>query len=342
MRNAFAAAITDLAAVDKRIVVLSGDIGNRLFDAFQEQFPGRFFNCGVAESNMTGMAAGMAMCGLRPFTYTITPFATTRAMEQIRVDVCYHNVPVTIVGTGSGLSYASLGPTHHSCEDVAFLRSLPNMTVLCPADVTEVRQAVAAVLQIDGPAYIRLGKKGEPVVHAKAPRFVIGKGITVCEGKDVCLLGMGNMVATAVEAAAILEARGVSAKVVSMHTVKPMDEDLLSSVFQAVSVVAEHSRIGGLGVAVTEWLAGLPAGPRGRLRAFGTPDAFLSEAGDQKYFRQRCGLTADSIARQVLEAHTRQITRETQSEKSPESRLPRTPGEPFFSTKPGMTRADWR
>src|SRR5258708_2932501 len=135
MRNAFAAVITELAEQDKRVVLLSGDIGNRLFDKFKSKFPDRFFNCGVAEANMTGMAAGMALCGLRPFTYTITPFATTRAMEQIRVDVCYHNVPVTIVGTGSGLSYASLGPTHHSLEDVGMLRTLANLTIICPADV---------------------------------------------------------------------------------------------------------------------------------------------------------------------------------------------------------------
>ena len=165
MRNAFAEAIAEAAATDKRVVLLSGDIGNRLFDAFKDKFPDRFYNCGVAEANMTSMAAGMAMCGLRPFTYTITPFATTRVMEQIRVDICYHNVPVAIVGTGSGLSYASLGPTHHSCEDVAFLRALPNMTVICPADAAEVRRAVAAVLEIAGPVYLRLGKKGEPTVH---------------------------------------------------------------------------------------------------------------------------------------------------------------------------------
>ena len=201
MRNAFAATITALAAKDDRVVVLSGDIGNRLFDAFKDRHPARFYNCGVAEGNMTGMAAGMAMCGLRPFTYTITPFATTRVMEQIRIDVCYHNLPVTIVGTGSGLSYASLGPTHHSVEDVAFLRALPNLTVVCPADAAEVHAALAAILKIDGPVYLRLGKKGEPVVHQEPPAMVIGRGLTLREGRDVCLLGLGNMVAPSLEAA---------------------------------------------------------------------------------------------------------------------------------------------
>src|SRR5262249_3895225 len=126
MRNAFADEITALADADPRIVLLSGDIGNRLFDKFRERFPQRFYNCGVAEANMIGLAAGLALGGLRPVAYTITPFITTRCLEQIRVDICYHDVPVVIVGVGGGLSYASLGPTHHSCEDIALLRSLPN------------------------------------------------------------------------------------------------------------------------------------------------------------------------------------------------------------------------
>jgi len=299
MRNAFAATITELAAKDDRIVVLSGDIGNRLFDTFKERHPARFYNCGVAEGNMTGMAAGMAMCGLRPFTYTITPFATTRVMEQIRIDVCYHNLAVTIVGTGSGLSYASLGPTHHSVEDVAFLRALPNLTVVCPADAAEVRAALAAILKIDGPVYLRLGKKGEPVVHQEPPALVIGRGLTVREGNDVCLLGLGNMVAPSLEAAALLQARGVSAKVVSMHTVKPLDDELLGDVlnrFAVVAVVEEHSRIGGLGSAVAEWAAAQPSRTKARLLSLGTPDLFLPESGSQKYLRKRFGLTPDAIA----------------------------------------------
>jgi transketolase len=305
MRNAFAAAITELAALDPRLVLLSGDIGNRLFDTFKERFPDRFYNCGVAEANMTGVAAGLAMCGLRPFTYTITPFGTTRCMEQIRVDVCYHNVPVTIVGTGSGLSYASLGPTHHSCEDVAFLRSLPNMTVICPADAAEVRQATAAVLTLAGPAYIRLGKKGEPAVHQQLPPFTIGKGITIREGGDVCLLGMGNMVSVAADAAGLLQTEGLSAKVVSLHTVKPLDDELLRDTFgrfQTVAVVEEHSRIGGLGSSIAEWLVAERISPH-RLLLFATPDVFLCEAGSQRYARQRFGLTAEAIARQIRDAH---------------------------------------
>ncbi|MBD3308677.1 transketolase, partial [candidate division KSB3 bacterium] len=188
MRNAFAAELTSLAADNRQIILLSGDIGNRLFNDYKAQFPDRFFNCGVAEANMTSMAAGMALCGLRPITYTITPFATTRCLEQIRVDICYHNVPVIIAGVGGGLSYAGLGATHHSCEDIGFLRMLPNMTVICPGDAWEVRLALRAAVQHTGPVYLRIGKKGEPVVHSQAPEFTIGKGIVVQEGTEICLL----------------------------------------------------------------------------------------------------------------------------------------------------------
>lgn len=301
MRNAFAAAITDLAAKDERIVLLSGDIGNRLFDTYRERFPSRFYNCGVAEANMTGMAAGLALSGLRPFTYTITPFATTRVIEQIRVDICYHDVPVVIVGTGSGLSYASLGPTHHSCEDVGILRCFPNLTVLCPADAMEVGPAIEAALALPGPVYIRLGKKGEPTIHEKPPRIEVGRGLVMRDGTDVCLLGMGTMTATALEAAKLLQGHGISARVVSMHTVKPLDDALLRESFdrfKVVAVVEEHSVIGGLGSAVAEWL-GRRGPQRGVLEAIGTPDAFISAAGSQQWMRQQCGLTPQAVAERI-------------------------------------------
>ena len=304
MRNAFAAAITRAARDDPRVVLLSGDIGNRLFDEFKQHCPDRFYNCGVAEANMTGVAAGLAAAGLKPFTYTITPFATTRALEQIRVDICYHNLPVTVVGTGSGLSYASLGPTHHSCEDIAFLRAIPNMTVVCPGDRAEVTAAVDALVKHDGPAYLRIGKKGEPLVHTTPPRLMIGKGIVVRDGVDVCLFSTGNVLPLVVDAAALLNEVGVSARVVSLHTVKPLDDKLLEVAFDQYRVVAvaeEHGRIGGLGGAVAEWLVARRRDGR-KLLAFGTPDEFLCEAGSQEYMRERVGLTAGAIAERVRTA----------------------------------------
>ncbi len=305
MRNAFAAELTALAAEDERIVLLAGDIGNRLFDAYKARCPQRFMNCGVAEANMISMAAGMALCGLRPVAYTITPFITTRCLEQIRVDVCYHHVPVVMVGVGSGLSYASLGATHHSCEDIAFLRVLPRMTVICPGDAAEVRQALRAALRHPGPVYIRLGKKGEPIVHERTPEFAIGKGILVRAGNDVCLLSTGTMVSLAVQAADALARKGVSTQVVSMHTVKPLDEELLTDVISKCLVVAtieEHSVLGGLGGAVAEWLAD-QSPQKARLCRIGTSDTFLYETGEQDHARDYFGLTSGQMAERMFQAY---------------------------------------
>ena len=209
MRNAFADEITKLSQSDPRVVLMSSDIGNRLFDRYKEAVPGRFFNCGIAEANMMGMAAGMAMSGYRPVVYTITPFTTTRCLEQIRVDVCYHEAPVIIVGTGAGLSYAQLGPTHHSCEDIALLRALPNMTVFCPADSVELRLGLRAALEQDRPVYIRIGKKGEPVLHDGEPPFELGKALTLRDGADVCLIGTGTIMPVLLAAASDLDAAGI-------------------------------------------------------------------------------------------------------------------------------------
>jgi transketolase len=304
MRNAFANTLTELATHDDRIVLLSGDIGNRMFDRFKAACPGRFFNCGVAEANMMSMAAGLAMNGLRPVVYTITPFVTTRCLEQIRVDVCYHHVPVVIVGVGGGLSYASLGATHHSCEDIAFLRALPNMQVVCPGDAWETQAAFKAALGQDEPVYLRLGKKGEPQVHASEPSFEIGRAITIQDGSDTAILSTGNLLPTAVEAARLLAADDISTRVVSFHTVKPLDEGCLAETFERARVVAtleEHSVLGGFGSAVCEWLAD-QVKPRARLMRIGTADTFLHEAGDQAYARARNKLTAPQIAQRIREA----------------------------------------
>jgi transketolase len=305
MRNAFADELTKLGNEDARVVMLSGDIGNRLFDKFKDKHPARFFNCGVAEANMMGVAAGMAMNGLRPVAYTITPFVTTRCLEQIRTDVCYHEAPVTIVSVGGGLAYSGLGPTHHACEDISFLRALPNMVVICPGDAHEVRAALRASMQQDRPVYIRMGKKGEPVVHA-APLadFAIGKAITIEEGSEVCLLSTGNMLAEAVEAAHRLKEHGISTQVVSFHTVKPLDEDCLRNAFAKFRLVAtleEHSLIGGFGAAVSEWLADSETSAKKFLR-FGTPDAFFKKSGEQEYAREVLGLAAHQIAEKILHA----------------------------------------
>ncbi len=304
MRNAFADELTKLGDTNPELVMLSGDIGNRLFDKFKAAHPDRFYNCGVAEANMIGVAAGMAMSGYRPVAYTITPFVTTRCLEQIRVDVCYHEVPVTIVAVGAGLAYAGLGPTHHACEDISFLRSLPNMSVICPGDAWEVRAALRAAMDQDGPVYIRMGKKGEPVVHDSVPAdFAIGKAITVRKGEDVALLSTGNMLPEALATADLLASKGISATVVSFHTVKPLDEACLEEAFSSYKLVAtmeEHSLIGGLGAAVAEWLAdrGMPTE---KLTRFATPDDFFRLSGEQDFAREQLNLTAPQMSQQVAD-----------------------------------------
>lgn len=303
MRNAFAEEMTRLATTDKRVVVLSGDIGNKLFDKLKLVDEQRFYNCGIAEANMMGVAAGMAMSGMRPFVYTITPFTTTRCFEQIRVDVCYHHAPVVIVGTGSGLSYSELGPTHHSLEDMAILRTLPGMRVLAPCDASELRQALHEVLKDDSPTYIRIGKKGEADIHATLPNLKLGKVLVIRPGADVALLCAGNMMADTLKAADLLAASGISAEVVSFHTVKPLDADYLqqaASRFKLLVTVEEHSRIGGFGSAVAEWRM---AQPRNVAQlGFGTDDVFMHEVGTQAYARKKYGLTADNIAATTLAA----------------------------------------
>jgi transketolase len=304
MRNAFARELTDLAAADERVVLLMGDIGNRLFDDFKSRFPERFYNCGVAEANMISVAAGLALSGLRPVVYTIVPFVTTRCLEQIRVDLCYHRAPVVVVGVGGGLCYAALGATHHSCEDIALLRVLPEMTVVCPGDAYEVRGALRAALQQTGPVYVRIGKKGEPLVHRQLPPLEIGRGLVLREGTDLALLSTGNLLPVAVEAADALAAAGLSVQLISWHTVKPLDEPLLGEVLAArplVVTLEEHSRLGGLGGAVAEWTCDHGPFPA-RLLRLGTADHFLHQPTNQAGARRAEGIDREAIVACVLAA----------------------------------------
>ncbi|OQA34712.1 MAG: 1-deoxy-D-xylulose-5-phosphate synthase [Betaproteobacteria bacterium ADurb.Bin341] len=306
MRNAFADEMTKLAQQDDRVVMLSGDIGNKLFDKFKEIDERRFYNCGIAEANMMGVAAGMALSGLRPVVYTITPFTTTRCFEQIRVDACYHKAPVIIVGTGSGLSYAELGPTHHSLEDMAILRTLPGMRVMAPCDTAELRLALRAALHEDGPVYIRIGKKGEPAIHHQLSALQIGKAIVVREGTEVTLLSAGTIMPEVLKAADLLKEQGVSAEVVSFHTVKPLDVDYLDAAskrFKLFATIEEHGLIGGLGSAVAEWRAAADVDTP--LVSFGTPDEFMHEVGTQEYARAKYGLTPENISARILTALAR-------------------------------------
>ncbi len=301
MRNAFAEAVTLLAEENPNLVLLTADIGNRLFDRFKLRYPDRFYNCGVAESNMISVAAGLALCGLRPITYTITPFTTTRPFEQIRVGVCYHNAPVIIVGTGAGLAYAELGPTHHSLEDLAILRTLPGMKVLAPCDSIELNSLLKEAVTETSAVYIRIGKKGEPILSPLTTTDIkIGKAHTLRPGRDLLLLATGTIMQEVLLAGEILQEKGIVSEIVSVHTIKPLDQDFLrkASRFKLWVVVEEHGRIGGLGSAISEWRC--QENVICRQINLGLPDEFIHEVGSQEYMRRHYGLNGEEVAKTIL------------------------------------------
>lgn len=298
MRTAFVESVCELASRDPRIWLVTGDLGFSVLEPFAQRFPDRFLNAGVAEQNMTGVATGLALSGCVVFTYSIANFPTLRCLEQIRNDVCYHRADVKIVAVGGGFTYGSNGYTHHGLEDLSILGSLPEMTVIAPGDPQEARLAVEAVAQHEGPCYLRLGKAGEPVIHTTPPRFEIGRAVQVCDGDDATLISTGGMLKRAVDAHQALLARGVRTRVLSMHTLKPLDEAaVLRAARQTGALVTleEHNCRGGLGSVVADVLAQAGAGvPFGKVAA---PDRFWHEAGSQAYFQAMLGDPADLVMR---------------------------------------------
>jgi len=298
MRQAFLSALTELALADRSLMLLTGDTGFHVFDEFQKQFPGQYLNAGISEAAMIGMAAGLALSGKKVFVYGIAPFVTLRCLEQIRVDLCYQRLPVKIVGVGAGLTYGSSGSTHHTIEDIAVLNCLPAMTVLCPGDPHETTALTRAAMSLAGPCYLRIGKSGEPTVHPHPlPALPIGQGITVRPGRDVAIIATGNMLATAAETCQMLAGQGISAELVSMPTIKPLDRQLildLANRFRLMVTVEEHNVIGGLGSAVAAVLAteALPV----RLLMAGIPDQYADPAGSQEFLREAYHLTPPRLA----------------------------------------------
>ena len=308
MRNAFADELLEQSKLRDDIVLVAADIGNRLFDPFKEANPNNFYNVGVAEANAIGMAAGLSMGGFKPIVYTIATFATARCFEQIKVDVCYNGNPVIIVGVGGGFSYAGNVATHHSFEDMAILRSLPEISIVAPADSYEVRGALRAALKHDKPVYLRLGKKNEPLVHNSVPNFSIGKSISLKWGCEVCILSTGNITPEAMAAAEMLETEGISTELMSFHTIKPLDREYLEEAFnkfRLVVTVEEHGIIGGLGSAVSEWKAAeeLQGEVTAKLLSLGAIDRFMHRGGNQAYARKHFGLDSESIRSRITEVY---------------------------------------
>jgi transketolase len=305
MRNAFVETLFDLAVRDARIVLITGDLGFGVVTRFMEQLPRQFVNAGVAEQNMTGLAAGMALSGKIVFTYSIANFPTLRCLEQIRNDLCYHRANVTVVSVGGGFAYGAMGSTHHATEDLGIMRTLPEMVVVAPADPVETRHATRAIVDHLGPCYLRLGKAGERVVHQGSIAFELGRAIQVRDGRDVTLISTGALLHTALRAADHLAAEGREARVLSMHTIKPLDEDAVlkaAQETQAIATLEEHSIIGGLGSAVAEVLA--EAGAGSPFKRLGLPSSFSPHIGGQEFLLERHGLTVGAIVpviRQLLE-----------------------------------------
>ena len=299
MRNAFAQEITAIAEKNKKIVLLSGDIGNRLFDKFRNKFPKRFYNCGIAEASMTGISSGMAYLGLRPITYTIATFNTLRCLEQIKLDICYPDLPVIIVGTGAGLSYASLGSTHHSLEDIAFLRTIPNLNILCPSDPMEVKKLLRDAIKMKCPVYLRIGKKNEPVINN---RKRLGNSDIIVSGRTNLIISVGNILKEAIETSKKLKKSRVDNSVIDLRYIKPLDEKVLKRAlknFKRIFVIEEHFVSGGAGSAIIEW-ANKNGFNTSKIYLFGVENKFVHSSGNQKAAREKLGLSSEKIFKRII------------------------------------------
>ena len=295
-RLAYGQALLEIGAREPRAVVVSADTQDLLgIRSYIERFRDRFIELGIAEQNTIGVASGLATTGLRPYVCAYAPFITARSMEQVRNDVAYANQRVVIGAAASGISLGVAGGTHHALEDLALMRSLPNMTVIVPADVNEAYQAALATLDIDGPVYLRLGGRTEepPVGHLEAP-FRLGKAARLRPGKDVAVIACGALVDMAVRASDLLKKEGIGVRVLNMHTIKPLDRDaILAAAAETRGIVTaeEHHLAGGLGGAVAELLAvELPT----RMRMVGMPDVFAM-VGPTVPLRAKYGMSAEAI-----------------------------------------------
>ncbi len=300
MRDAFVRKLGEAAAEDPSVMLLVGDLGFGVVADFGLSYPDQFLNCGVAEQSMVGLAAGLAASGRRPFVYSIANFPTLRPLEQIRNDVCYHGLGVTIVSVGAGLAYGSLGYTHHAVEDISIMRSLPGMRVYSPADALECRAAVNEILADPSPAYLRLGKNKEPLMHAAEPDLSSGAPLLIRDGSDVTLLVAGPIVSQALEVAESLAADGVSVRVLTCPVIKPLAAEAIHAAAAGTAGIVtleEHTLLGGFGSAVLEAFA--VRGWRTPILPLGLEDAATSIIGGQEWIRERAGLSTARVRAQV-------------------------------------------
>ena len=295
-RESYANALVELGKAHKDLIVLDADLAGATKTAvFQKEFPDRHIDCGIAESNMMGIAAGLAATGMVPFASSFAMFAAGRAFEQIRNSIGYPHLNVKIGATHAGISVGEDGATHQCNEDIALMRTIPGMTILNPCDDIEAKAAVKAAYEMDGPVYLRFGRLAVPVINdTKEYQFEIGKGVVLREGKDIAIIATGLCVNSALEAAKLLEEEGIQAKVINIHTIKPIDESLIIETArecQKIVTVEEHSIIGGLGSAVSEVLSEkVPV----LLKRIGINDVY-GESGPAVKLLEKYGLDGKSI-----------------------------------------------
>ena len=302
MRDTFVRTLIELAKDDKNIELVTGDLGFGVLKPFWEQCPDQFTNAGIAEQNMTSVAAGMALTGKNVFTYSIGNFPTLRCIEQIRNDCAYHCANVKVVCIGGGFVYGSLGMSHQATEDLAILRVLPDMVVLAPADLVEAEECTKALALYNGTAYLRLGRGGEKRIHDHIDNFQIGKAIKVHDGEKVAIFSTGAIFEEVCRAEEVLNEQGIKPAVYTFPTVKPIDEDVIlecSKKFRLIATCEEHNYIGGFGGAVAEVMAENPG--HAKLLRIGLHDKYSVRVGNQMYLRQQYGLNGDSIAKQIFE-----------------------------------------
>ncbi len=309
MRKAFFHVLSEVATNDSDIYLLTGDLGFGLFDSFRAKCPDRFYDIGVAESNMIGIAAGLSLSGKNVYCYSIIPFLVMRAYEHIRLDIAYNNLNVKLVGVGGGFTYGFEGFTHFGLEDLALMRALPNMTVVVPADPIEARQLAKISCKYPSPLYIRLGRTGDPVIHDKTCNFEIGKGMILSEGKDLAIFAIGNMVLEAKRAVDILKKEGISVTLINMHTLKPLDRELVkqcASSHDMLFSIEEHCAVGGLGSALADLLC--ETGYKGQFKKMCIPEKLSGFVGDGRYLREKYGLNSQKIASNIIRELKRVVT----------------------------------
>lgn len=289
MRKTFINTLIDLARKDKDIVLITPDMGFSVLEPFFDEFPERAINCGIAEQNAVSIASGLALMGKKPYVYTIIPFLTGRAYEQVRLEVAYMNTNVKLIGIGAGFTYGAAGATHHAIEDISLMRTLPNMTVCCPGDNNEAEQIIRKTVNNNKPMYIRIGRHNRGIFDNNT--IEIGKASIIEKGEDIAVISTSNMLPDAYDYCQKLKSEGRKPYLISMHTIKPLDKECLRSLINKgveIQTMEEHSVIGGLGSAVAEVIA--ESGKGIKFKRIGVPDEFSHFIGSQKYIKKQFGL----------------------------------------------------